>query len=104
MMQRMLVGEAHRTVHLVGDRRTGAGRLAAAYLGDRHLGYTDLRAGAGLGGRVGSRTRRRHLAGQSREVVLDRLELGDRTAELRAVERVLDRLFEDLLECPGHLL
>src|SRR6516162_11007909 len=43
MMQRMLVGEAHRTMHLVGNGSAGAGRLATAYLGDRHLGEADLR-------------------------------------------------------------
>ena len=36
--------------------------------------------------------------------MLDRLELGDRPPELRAVEGILDRLFEDLFERAGHLL
>src|SRR6266446_4058342 len=104
MMQRMLVGEAHRTVHLVGDSRPGAGCLAAAHLGDRHLGDGDLRARAGLRGGVRCRTRGGHLARQYRQIVLDRLELGDRAPELRAVERMLHRLLENLFEGTGHLL
>ena len=36
--------------------------------------------------------------------MLNRLELRDRPPELRAVERVLDRLLEDFFERPGHLL
>src|SRR5271157_2607197 len=52
MMKRMLVSEAHRAVHLMGDRSAGAGRLAAAHLGDRHLADGDIRKRAGLGGGV----------------------------------------------------
>src|SRR6516164_2834328 len=55
MMQRMLVGEAHRPMHLMGDRRPGASRLAAAHLGDRHLREADFRPGAGLGRGVSRR-------------------------------------------------
>ena len=62
------------------------------------------RAGAGLGGEIGGGARRGDLAGQGRQIVLDRLEFGDRPAELRAVERVLHRLVEDLFERAGHLL
>ena len=39
-----------------------------------------------------------------RQIVLHRLELGDRSAELHTIERVLDRLLEDLFERPGDLL
>src|SRR5216684_1311880 len=35
MVQRVLVRKPHRAVHLVGDRSPGAGRFAAAHLGDR---------------------------------------------------------------------
>src|SRR5439155_4273926 len=80
MMQRVLVGEAHRTMHLMGDRCPGAGGLAAAHLGDRHFADDKLQPGASLGGGVGSRTRRGHLTRQHRQIVLDRLELGDRAA------------------------
>src|SRR3984893_4406567 len=103
MMQRMLVGEAHRTVHLVGDSRPGAGCLAAAHLGARHLGDADLRPRAGLRGGVGCRPRGGPLARQYRQIVLDRLELGDRAPELRAVERVLHRLLENLFGATGQL-
>src|SRR5271155_1520476 len=104
VVQRVLVGEAHRAVNLMGDRRAGAGRLAAAHLGDRDLTDRDVRARARLGGSVGRSARRRYLARQHRQIVLNRLELGDRAPELRAVERVLHRLLEDLFERPGHLL
>src|SRR5207249_145973 len=41
VVQRVLVGKAHRAVHLMRDCRAGPGRLADPQLGDRHL------AGAG---------------------------------------------------------
>src|ERR1041385_5699737 len=41
---------------------------------------------------------------QGREVVLHRLELGDRPAKLDAVERPLHRLVEDVFESARHLL
>src|SRR5258708_15566347 len=42
MVQRVLVSEAHRAMHLMRDRRAGAGRVADPQLGDRHLGGDDL--------------------------------------------------------------
>src|SRR5215472_18693522 len=104
MMQRMLVGKAHRTMHLVRDRGAGAGRLAAAHFGYRDLAHRDLRQRAGLGRGIGGGARRRHLSRKGGKVMLDRLELRDRAAELHAIERILDRLFEDFLESAGHLL
>src|SRR5580700_7323741 len=83
----------------MGNRRAGAGRLAGPYLGDRYV-----RARTRLRGSVGSGARCRDLAGQCRKVVLHRLELGDGTPELHAIERVLDRLLKDLFERAGYLL
>ena len=42
MVQRVLVGEAHRAVHLMRDRRADAGGVAAPQLGDRHLRGDDV--------------------------------------------------------------
>src|SRR6185312_548820 len=95
MVERVLVGEAHRAVHLVGDRGAGAGGLADAELGDRAFGDGplggDAVGGDGLGGGVGGGPRGGDLAGELRQIVLHRLKLGDRPAELNAVERELHR-------------
>ena len=101
----MLVGEAHGAMHLMGDRGTGAGRLAAAHLGDRDLADRRFPAAAQASAAASAAALAAATSpAKHREVVLDRLELGDRAPELRAVERVLDRLFEDLFERAGHLL
>ena len=104
MVQGVFVCKTHCAVDLVGNRRAGAGRLAAAHFGDCDLANRDVRARTRLCGSVGGSARRRDLAGEHRQIVLNRLELRDRPPELRAVERVLDRLLEDLFERPGHLL
>ena len=64
----------------------------------------DAVRGERLGGAIGRGAGGGDLAGEVREVVLHRLELGDRPAELDAVERVLHRLVEDAFERAGHLL
>ena len=68
VVQRVLVGEAHRAVHLMRDRGAGAGGLADPHLGDRDLGRARLVADAvprdRLGGAVGGGAGRRDLAGQ----------------------------------------
>ena len=51
-------------------------------------------------GGVGRRVRRRHLAGEAGELLLDGLELRDRTLERDPLARVLDREVEDRLERP----
>ena len=88
----------------MSNRGTGAGRLAAAHLGDGDLANRNFRTRTRLCCGVGGGARRRDLAGERRQIVLNRLEFGDRPPELRAVERVLDRLFENFFERPGHLL
>src|ERR1700740_3789747 len=70
MMQGVLVGKTHGTVHLMGDRGTGSGRFAAAHLGDRHFADADLGTETGLCSGVRSRTRRSHLARQYCQIVL----------------------------------
>src|SRR5229473_6446395 len=54
MVQRMLVGKAHRAVHLMGDRRPGPGRLADPQLGDRDFGGDQRAAEPMAGDRLGS--------------------------------------------------
>ena len=108
MVQRMLVGKAHRAMHLMGDRGAGSGRLADPQLSDRDFGRGQLAAkpvaGDRLSGGIGGGAGGGDLARQGREVVLHRLEFRDRPAELHAVERELHRLVEDVFEGAGHLL
>src|ERR1700732_2501630 len=66
MMQRVLVCEAHCSVDLMSDRRAGAGRLAAAHLGDRDLADRNFRARARLRGSVGSSAGCRDFAREHR--------------------------------------
>src|SRR5262245_20411340 len=70
VVQRMLVGEAHRAVHLMGNRCTRPGRLAAAHLGNRDLAdrYIERLACFGGGGRRGARSR--HLSRQGCQIML----------------------------------
>src|SRR6266852_8097646 len=69
MVQRVLVGKAHRTMHLMGDSRAGPGRLADPQLGDRDFGRdqraAEPMAGDRLGGGIGRRAGSGDLAGEA---------------------------------------
>ncbi len=103
MVQPMLMGEADRAVHLVGDVAAPARRLAGADLGDRG-GKERIVAGGDRIGRVGHRHRRGgDLLGEQRELLLDRLDLADRAAELHAVIGILRRQGQGGFERARHL-
>src|SRR5262249_51519665 len=58
VVQRVLIGETHCTMYLVGNSRTGAGGLATPDFGDRDLADRDRRKRACFCGSVGGGARR----------------------------------------------
>ena len=109
LVQRVLVGEAHRAVHLMRDRGAGAGRLADPVFWRsrprprssrcRRRAWRSPRTAPSAAAPAAATSPAR-----LREIVLHRLELGDRPAELYPVQRPLHRLVEDVFERAGHLL
>ena len=98
----MLAGEAHGAVDLVRDR---GGRSRG--LADARLGGGDGEGGVAALGcrarRVGRDARRRDLRGELRDLLLDRLELADRAAELHALAAIAHGEIEHLVERARHL-
>ena len=81
--------------------------LAGADLGGCHLQEERAVAGVTRAERIGRRVRRRvggrHLAGKTRQVVLDGLELGDRALEGHALGRIAHGHVEHALQGTRHL-
>src|SRR6478672_6361683 len=106
-VQRVLLCEADGAQHLMGDGGALGGGLADADLGGSRLEEHGLverrRIGDGVGGGAGGGDGDGHLAGKPREVVLNGLELGDRTLEGDALVGVGDGQVEDRFERAGHL-
>jgi hypothetical protein len=103
--QRELVGEAHRTTRLVRDGGPQARRLADADFGGGDLADKVLiRQRRACCNRLCRRgARRRRLAGEVRQCVLDRLKIADRPVELHARHGVLQRPFQCALVAARHL-
>src|SRR5207253_11238940 len=101
-LQRVLVREANRAVHLVSDLGADARGLADPYLGDGDLERGV--AAVGSAERVrGRRARGGGVAGEHRQVLLDHLERADWLAELATLGRVLRGLAQEIVEAAGHL-
>ena len=83
-LQVVLGGDADGTVHRMGDGHHLLGRLAGACLG--HRGAQRVRRDAVAGAAdLGRHACGEHLLGHDAELLLHRLELADRLAELRTV-------------------
>jgi hypothetical protein len=98
----VLLREADRAVHLVGDGGADAGRFARADLRRGHRRANRDR-GAAASIAASAPRRRGRLPGEHREVLLHRLEAADRAAELHALARVLHARFEHALQGARHL-
>ncbi len=101
-VERVLVGEADGAVDLMRDAGADAGRLAGADLGHGHV----ERGIAGVRGReraLGGDARRRGVAGEHGQLMLDGLEASDGPPELPPLRRVAHRLLHQALERAGHL-
>ncbi len=100
-MQRVLAGEAHGAVDLVGDRGGERRRFA-----DPRLGAGDLERGvAGLGGGdggIGGGAGGGGIGGEGRDLLLHRLELADGAAELHALAGIAHGEVEHLLQRARH--
>ncbi len=101
-LQVVLLGDANRTMHGMGNRRDRRHRLARIELGDGGMHAVRLSTFPGkrdLRGHAHQRDMLRHDA----DLMLDRLELADRASELDAVVGVLERHVEDPHHRAGHL-
>ena len=107
MVQRMLVGKAHRAMHLMGDRRAGAGGLADPHLGDRHLGGGEfappVQAIASAAASAAAPAAATSPASVAR-LCCTAWNLAIGRPNCDPVERPLHRLIEDLFERARHLL
>ena len=103
-VQAVLVGEADGAVHLMRDLGDLAGGFAGAILA---AATASARRGTGRGdgdgGALDGDRRGRRLFGEQRQLLLDRLELGDRAAELDAVVGIAGRQGERGFHRARHL-
>ena len=108
MLKAVLAGEANRAIHLMGD--AGAKRppprppriftvATARNVRSSSIPWREIADTAASADIVTAAT----LSREHRQVVLNRLELRDRPAELALVRSVSERLFQAALERAGHL-
>jgi len=97
----VFLGEADGAVHLMRDRHGDAGGLASAHLGRRDR--DDIETVERRAGDIGRAAGRRGLPGQHGQLLLDRLLLADRLAELHALVGIADGDLHDACQRTRHL-